>query len=211
MKPLVKICGLTQARDVETAIACGADYLGFIVECASPRRLSVAQAARLSAPAVRIAKRVAVTVNPDAGLLARIAAQMRPDFLQLHGSESPEQAAHIKADTGLGIIKAISIRTKDDLKQAADYAGIADYILLDAKPPKGTTQRGGHGTTFDWKILHGFSCKTPLILAGGLDAHNAPRATATGIKFFDVSSGVEASAGVKDPSLMRAFMKAIHE
>ena len=122
----VKICGLTLETDIETAILRGADYLGFVIECNSPRRLSVKQAAKLSRLAQGTAKRVAVTVNPDANLLARITAHMRPDYLQLHGDESPQQAAMIKTNTGLSIIKAISIRTKDELAQAKLYAGIAD-------------------------------------------------------------------------------------
>lgn len=211
MRTQVKICGLTREEDVASAISSGANFLGFVVECASPRRLSVEQAAKLSLPTNNTAKRVAVTVNPDANLLARITAHMRPDYLQLHGDESPQQAALIKTNTGLSIIKAISVRTKNDLAQAKLYAGISDYILLDAKPPKGLAQQGGHGLSFDWGILKGFTCSTPLILAGGLNPTNITQAKATGIKFFDVSSGVEASAGVKDHSLIMQFMKAAHE
>ena len=170
----------------------------------------VKQATKLSLPTNNITKRVAVTVNPDANLLARITAHMRPDYLQLHGNESPQQAALIKTNTGLGIIKAISIQTKGDLNQAKLYAGIADYILLDAKPPKGAAQQGGHGLSFNWNILKGFTCSTSLILAGGLNPTNISQAKATGIKFFDVSSGVEASAGVKDHSLIAEFMKVVH-
>lgn len=193
-----------------SAISSGANFLGFVVECASSRRLSVEQAVKLSLPTKNIAKRVAVTVNPDVNLLARITAHMRPGYLQLHGDESPQQAALIKTNTGLGIIKAISVQTKSDLAQAKLYAGIADYILLDANSPKDTAQKGGHGLSFDWDILKGFTCSTPLILAGGLNPTNIAQAKNTGIKFFDVSSGVEASAGVKDPSLITQFMKAAH-
>ena len=211
MRSIIKICGLTREADVETAIRCGANYLGFIVECASPRRLNIKQARALSRPAKGIAKTVAVTVNPSPDLIDAITNQMQPDYIQLHGHESLSQAAKIKSATGLGIIKAVSIRNRTDLKQARDFTGIADYILLDAKPPKGATQQGGHGLSFDWNTLNGFTCSTPLILAGGLTPENIAQAKTTGLNFFDVSSGVEQSAGVKDPSLIAEFMKAVHE
>ncbi|HHI88861.1 MAG TPA: phosphoribosylanthranilate isomerase, partial [Hellea balneolensis] len=95
-----------------------------------------------------------------------------------------------------------------DLDKAHAYAGCARYILLDAKPPKGTKQAGGHGSGFDWSLLKGFDCESPLILAGGLSPDNIARARTTGIDFFDVSSGVEARPGVKDHAKIKAFMKA---
>ena len=211
MRYTIKICGLTREADVETAIKCGANYLGFIVECASPRRLNIKQASALLRPAKGIANTVAVTVNPSLDLLRAITNQMQPDYIQLHGHESPEQVAKIKSATGLGIIKAVLVRNRTDLKQARDFAGIADYILLDAKPPINTNQQGGHGLAFDWHVLDNFNCKTPLILAGGLNPFNIKQAKKTGLNFFDVSSGVEASAGVKDPSLIAEFMKVVHE
>ena len=207
----IKICGLTRAEDVETALLCGADMLGFIVEAKSTRRLSVSAAARLSRPAFGCAQRVAVTVDASEGVLETIASDMRPDILQMHGRESPKWLRVVKGFTGLPIIKAVQVRTKADLENARQFEGAADYILLDAKPPKGAAQQGGHGLSFDWSLLKDFKCETPLILAGGLSPSNIHTAKQTGIKFFDVSSGVEASAGVKDPSLMRAFMKAAHE
>ena len=207
----VKICGLTRAQDVEAALRCGADYLGFIVEAESSRRLSVDAAARLCRPAFGCAQRVAVTVDASEDLLERIARDMRPDILQMHGRETPKWLRVVKGFTGLKIIKAIQVRTKSDLEMVKQFEGAADYILLDAKPPKGAAQQGGHGLSFDWNLLNNFKSKTPLILAGGLSLSNIKAAKATGIKFFDVSSGVEASAGVKDASLMHGFMKAAHD
>jgi len=211
MRTQIKICGLTRPQDVEAALRYGADMLGFIIEAESSRRLSVDGAAQLSRPARGCAKRVAVTVNADEKLLRRICADMRPDILQMHGDESPDWLREAKEFTGLPIIKAVAVRERNDLERAMAYEGSADYILLDAKAPKGETRRGGHGLAFDWKLLKGFRSKTPLILAGGLSPSNIRAAKQTGIKFFDVSSGVEAAPGVKDASLIRALLKAAHD
>ena len=211
MQTQIKICGLTRPQDIEAALRYGADMLGFIVEAKSSRRLSLDEAVRLSRPAIGAAKRVAVTVNADEELLTRIATKMRPDYVQMHGDESPQWIGKIKKITGLPIIKAIAIRNSSDLKQVHAYETCADYILLDAKAPKGEAQRGGHGLSFDWDLLKNFTCKTPLILAGGLNPDNIKAAMRTGIKFFDVSSGVEASPGVKDHNKIKAFMENVHD
>lgn len=216
MKTQIKICGLTRPEDVEAALRYGADMLGFIVEANSPRRLSVEEAAQLSRPAFGSAKRVAVTVNASEDLLERICADMRPDYLQFHGDESPKTIRYIGGFTGLPAIKAISITERAGLEQIQAYSGCVDYILLDAKAPKGESQRGGHGLSFDWSLLNGFKAETPLILAGGLSQQNISAAKRTGINFFDVSSGVEASPDlkghvVKDHKKIQAFMKAARE
>ncbi len=207
--PIVKICGLTRPEDVESAIYYGASFLGFVIECNSPRKLSVLRASLLSRPVQGLASRVAVTVNPDNYLLAQITAHMKPDYIQLHGDETPERCAQIKSVTGRAIIKSISVRSKEDLISANDFADVADYILLDAKPPKNAAQRGGHGTSFSWSVLEGFKPKTPYILAGGLTQKNIGMAMQqTGAHVFDVSSGVESAPGVKDAALMEKLMKA---
>ncbi len=211
MRPSVKICGLTRPEDLSAAIGAGAGFLGFVVEAESPRKLSLAPATKLAMPALGIIPRVAVCVNPSQKLSAQIAAHMRADFIQLHGAETPAQAQGIKSATGLGIIKALAIREKSDLDKIAAYQGIADYILLDAKPPKTARQKGGHGVSFNWKLLDGFTSPVPLILAGGLTPQTLKAAQRTGIKFFDVSSGVERKPGIKDACLIAQFMKAAHE
>lgn len=205
----VKFCGLTRPEDVESALRLGANFLGFIVECKSPRRLSVERATRLSAPAKSLAKRVVVTVNPNDALCEKIRAQIDPDFIQLHGEETPDRAKEIKRATGMAVIKALRIHSKDDVVAAKAYEGIADYLLLDAKPPKNTKQRGGHGVNFDWNLVKDHDLKTPIIIAGGLDSKTIATAkTKTKALFFDVSSGIEVSPGIKDAKLMAQFIKA---
>lgn len=203
----VKICGLTRPQDIETAIMCGASHLGFIVEAKSARRLTVEKAAKLSLPAKNIVPTVAVTVNPDDDLLEHIAAKMKPDYIQLHGDETPSRAAEIKAKYPVGIIKALAISHDQDL--AAVHAYNVDYILLDAKAPKGAA-RGGHGKSFDWRILKESPLPENWILAGGLELQNARLAVRqTKAPMLDISSGVEIAPGIKDPAKIKAFMDVL--
>ena len=206
----VKICGLTRPQDVEAAIAAGASYLGFIVEAASKRRVTVQQAARLAMPARGIIPRVAVTVNADDALLTRIMEDMAPDYIQCHGEESPARVAEITRTFKVKTIKAIPIGTDVDMIGAEAYSGVADIIFYDAKPPKGSDIRGGHGIAIDWNIIARAPTPKNFMLAGGLSPENVARAAAlTKATILDVSSGVEASAGVKSGSKIKAFMKAI--
>jgi len=211
MKPTVKICGLTREIDIEAAITFGADYLGFIVEAVSPRKLTVEQAAKLSRPAKPTAKTVAVTVNPSIDLCRAIADHMQPNYLQIHGSDlTPLDVRALRKATGLKIIRALPIKTVNDLKAVSDWEKAADILLLDAAPPKGARQQGGHGVSFDWDLISGLKSTLPVFLAGGLTPDNAARARATGLNNFDVSSGLEQAPGLKDASKIRDFMKAIY-
>ena len=211
MTSSVKICGLTRPEDVEAAIRYGASFLGFIVEAKSARRLSVAQAAKLSLPAKMSTKTVAVTVNADDAVIEAIATQMQPDYIQFHGDESVDRVAEIARRFKIKTIKAIAVSTPADMIAAEHYAGVADFILYDAKPPKGEDVRGGHGLSFDWNILTASPLPKTWALAGGLTPENAAEAVArTKAPILDVSSGVEASAGIKDARKIKAFMDAIN-
>ncbi len=210
MEHQVKICGLTRVQDVEAAIECGADYLGFIIEAKSARRLSTAQAAALALPAKGIIPRVAVTVNADDTLISRIMSEMAPDYIQCHGDETPARVAEITKRFKVKTIKAVAIANQSDMITAEQYAGVADFVLYDAKPPRGETIRGGHGLSFDWNILSGAPLPKLWALAGGLTPKNATEAIKrTNAPILDVSSGVEASAGIKDALKIQAFMDAI--
>jgi phosphoribosylanthranilate isomerase len=207
MTARVKICGLTRPEDVACAMENGAGFLGFIVECPSKRRLSVAEAATLAAHAGDT-PRVAVTVNPTDDLIDRIIAEMKPDYIQLHGDETPARAAEIAGRCP--VIKAVGIASDDDMKTSETYAGIAEFLLYDAKPPKGETVRGGHGIAIDWTIIASAPTPKTFAVAGGLTPDNVAQAiTATRAPIVDVSSGVEASPGVKDHSKIKAFMDAV--
>jgi phosphoribosylanthranilate isomerase len=203
----VKICGLTRDDAVQAALDGGADFLGFVFCAASPRNLSIAEAARLSAPARGQAKIVAVTVDPSDAELDDLIADFAPDYIQLHGQETPDRVHALKA-RGLPLIEALPVSEAADLDAAAHYAAV-EYLLFDAKPPKGADRTGGHGIAFDWTLLAGRTFDRPWFLSGGLNPNNV----ADAIRFsraslVDVSSGVESRPGLKDPALVSAFISA---
>ncbi|WP_108682061.1 phosphoribosylanthranilate isomerase [Methyloceanibacter sp. wino2] len=203
----VKICGVRTPASLDAAIAAGADFVGLVFFAKSPRNLSPADAARLATAARGRVKTVAVLVDPDDALIDTIAADVRPDVLQLHGSETPERAAAIKATTGLTVFKAVPVAERADVNAAARYEGIADRILFDAKAPAGADLPGGNGLRFDWAILEGASA--PFALSGGLAASNVAEAIRlSGASLVDVSSGVETAPGEKDPGLIAQFVQA---
>lgn len=203
----VKICGVTTPDVLDAAIAAGADFVGLVFFAKSPRNVTIANAKALADHARGRAKTVAVMVNPDDALVDAVAREVRPDILQLHGSESPARAAEIKALTELGLFKAIPVSDAADLAAADAYTGIADRILFDAKAPAGADLPGGNGVAFDWNLLTG--AKVPFALSGGLDAGNVADAVRlSGASLVDVSSGVESALGVKDAHLISQFIKA---
>lgn len=204
----VKICGLCDAESVDAAIEAGADLVGFVFFAPSPRNIDPADAARLVARARGHALVTALLVDPQVDEAAEIAEAVRPDLLQLHGRESAEQVAAICAATGLPVMKALGVATRDDLAGARRTG--ADRLLLDARPQPGATRPGGNGEAFDWKILAGFASPLPWMLSGGLDAANVAEALRiSGAPAVDVSSGVERAPGRKDPRLIHEFVRAV--
>lgn len=203
-----KICGLTTPEAIEAAAKAGAAYIGFVFFPKSPRNISLAEAEVLALSVPPGIVKVALTVNADDALIDDIAA-LPIDMFQLHGSESPTCVAEVKARTGLPVMKAIGVADASDLERIADYEGVADQILVDAKPPKGGEVPGGNGLAFDWRLIEGRDWAGPWMLAGGLDPSNVSAAVRlTGAAQIDVSSGVESTPGIKDIARIRAFMKA---
>src|SRR5690606_15829522 len=142
--------------------------------------------------------------------LEAIVTAMAPDMLQLHGGESPQRVRELRTRYGLPVIKALPVRARADLERAADHAGIADFLLFDAKPPKGADLPGGNGVAFDWRLLEDFDPATPYFLSGGLNAGNVSEALAVARPSgIDISSGVETAPGVKDVRLIEAFFRAL--
>ncbi|MEM7597005.1 MAG: phosphoribosylanthranilate isomerase [Pseudomonadota bacterium] len=205
----VKICGLTQPDHVADAVAAGADYLGFNFFPKSPRYVDFETAATLMADVPEAVMNVALVVNASDEDLQALIDIAAPDILQLHGSESPERVAEIKARFGVPVMKAIGIAEASDLPQIDAYGAVADHLLIDAKPPKGSDRPGGNAVTFDWTLLAGRDISVPWLLAGGLVADNVGEAIArTGARQVDVSSGVERAPGIKDAGRVRAFIEA---
>lgn len=206
----IKICGLKTEEALAAALAGGASHVGFIFFPKSPRYIAPADAGRLRKAAFGRAKAVAVTVDADDATLDTIVAAMSPDMLQLHGSETPERVAAVKARYGLPVMKAFSIRDAADLAAIKPYRGVADRFLFDAKPPKGAELPGGNGVPFDWRVLAALGPDVDYMLSGGLNARNIGEAlrlvSPAGI---DISSGVESAPGVKDVALIEAFFRAV--
>lgn len=209
MDTRVKICGLREPAHVMAAAEAGAAYVGFVFFAKSPRNISPADAAALAGHVPPGVAKVALTVNATDAELDAITAAVPLDMLQLHGGESPERVAEVKARFGLPVMKAVGVAERADLAALDLYQLVADQILVDAKPPKGAALPGGNGLAFDWTLMLGRVWRRPWMLAGGLTPENVALAVrSTNARQVDVSSGVEVAPGVKDETLIRAFIAA---
>jgi phosphoribosylanthranilate isomerase len=203
----VKICGVRTPAIIETAAEAGADFVGFVFFTKSPRHLTLEEASALAGAARGKIATVAVMVDPGDELIDSVAETVRPDLLQLHGSETPERVAAVKARTKLPVMKAIAIGTPEDVALARAFAASADHILFDAKADAAAGLPGGNGVAFDWGVLKSFGA--PYALSGGLTPDIVGEAIAlTGADLVDVSSGVERAPGEKDAELVKRFIRA---
>ena len=206
--PAIKICGLTTADALEAAIRARADHAGFVFFPPSPRNLSPRDAAPLADRAGARISRVGLFVDAADETIAEALAAAKLDVLQLHGQETPERAAQVKARFGLPVWKALSVASAADVARAPAYAGAADLLLFDAKTPKGTLP-GGMGLAFDWSLVANWKGPLAWGLAGGLNPDNVAEAVQrTGAPLVDTSSGVESAPGVKDSDRIAAFCRA---
>jgi phosphoribosylanthranilate isomerase len=206
----VKICGLRQPEHVAAAVDAGAKFLGFVFFDKSPRAVTPAEAAALVEAVPAGVARVGLFVDPDDALLTQVLASVPLDVIQLHGHETPDRVAEVKALTGLPVMKAIGIRDPEDLAQLTEFGVAADMLLVDARPGDGQVLPGGNGMAFDWHMLVGRRWLRPWMLAGGLHVGNVAEAVRlTGATMVDVSSGVESAAGVKDVARIKAFVEAL--
>jgi phosphoribosylanthranilate isomerase len=209
MTLLVKICGLSTPETLDVALEGGADLVGFVFFPPSPRNLGFADARTLGVRVRGRAGKVALSVDADDAVLDSIVEALQPDMLQLHGKETRARVSAIKARYGLPVMKAIAVETRADLDVVPAYAGIADRLIFDARPPREATRPGGLGTPFDWRLLENLDPGVPFMLSGGLDADNVIEAlSVTRAGGVDVSSGVERAPGEKDPDRIRAFIRA---
>ena len=203
----VKICGVRTPAVIEAAAEAGADFVGLVLFPRSPRHVEVEAARVLAAIAKGRLGTVAVLVDPDDALIDEVVERVRPDLLQLHGTETPERVAVIKARSGLPVMKAIAVAGAGDVAKADAYTGSADYVLFDAKAPAGAMLPGGNGVVFDWRASQ--TAKAPFALSGGLTPDTVGEAILlTGAALVDVSSGVERAPGEKDLALVRRFIQA---
>jgi phosphoribosylanthranilate isomerase len=207
MSGTVKICGLSTAPTLDAALDAGADMVGFVFFEKSPRHIQLDQAKTLTARVEGRARIAVLTVDASNEALSAIIDAAQPDFLQLHGRETPARVTDLKRLFGLPAIKAIGVSTAGDVAAAEAYRNIADRLLFDAKAPTDARHPGGNGVAFDWRLLAGLDLRQPWLLSGGLDASNVAEAiAATGACGVDVSSGVESAPGHKDIGRIRAFV-----
>lgn len=209
MAARVKICGLKDQAGIAAVAATKAAYAGFVFFPKSPRAVTVAQARALAPELPFGVAKVALVVDADDALIDAITRDVAIDMLQLHGHESPARVAEIRARTGLPVMKAMGIASREDMEALTPYFAVADQILVDAKAPKDAVLPGGNGVAFDWRLVVNRRWPKPWMLAGGLTPENVAEAIRlTGAPQVDVSSGVESAAGVKDAAKIAAFVSA---
>ena len=204
-----KICGLSTPETVDAAVKAGADYVGFVAYPKSPRHIATETLRALGARVPKLVVRVGLFVDPDDALLAERVGTGALDMLQLHGSETPQRVADIKKRTGKLVMKVVKVGKASDVDQGIKlYGSLVDLLMFDAD---GGELPGGNAASFDWKILSGRDVPVPWMLAGGLTPDNVAEAVrVTDAPIVDVSSGVEATRGVKSVDKIRAFLKRVH-
>lgn len=209
----VKICGIASCTDFDVCHEAGAAFIGMVFFPRSPRHMTLETARQIADHADSLEeddslppRRVALTVNMPDDEMDQVVAASRPHFIQLHGTETRQRGLEIRARYDLPLIRAIRVANADDLNECADWDGVADWLIFDAKGDPGGLP-GGTGHSFDWSLLAGHAGNTRWMLAGGLSTDNVGRAlSATGATALDISSGVECAPGKKDASLIRAFV-----
>jgi phosphoribosylanthranilate isomerase len=199
----VKICGITRVEDALTVAHSGADAIGLVFYERSPRHVSIAQAAQLAAALPPFVSVVGLFVNASAEAVREALTAVPLDLLQFHGDESPEYCAQF----GKPYLKAIRVKAGVDLLQCAACFHTARGLLLDAHV-EGIP--GGTGATFDWTLIPK-QLPLPVILSGGLDAGNVAAAIGQVRPYaVDVSSGVEATKGIKNAAKIAAFINEVN-
>ena len=205
----VKICGLSDPQNLQTAIDAGTRFVGFVFYEPSPRHVSFDTAWNLARAVPTSIRSVGLFVDPDDELLERVLTGIQLDMVQLHGNETPGRVAEIKDKYKMEVMKAIRVREESDLEGIEGFEAAADWLLFDSKPEKATLP-GGTGHSFDWSLLEGRTFSKPWMLGGGLSPENVGDAIKQlSPNAVDVSSGVESAPGQKDPAKIKAFIEAV--
>jgi len=197
---MIKVCGMRDAENIREVEALGIDLMGFIFWPKSSRYVSDCPSYLPSN-----VKRVGVFVNENIEKVKQTAHDYALDFIQLHGSESPEYCTLLK---GHHLIKAFNIATKVDFAQAKVYEGLVDYFLFDTKGKS----VGGNGEKFDWSVLSAYDGNTPFLLSGGIGPEDAEQ-----VKSFnhpqcigiDLNSRFEIAPGLKDINKLKQFLEQL--
>lgn len=204
MSVRVKVCGITRSEDAIAAVQNGVDAIGFVFWPHSTRYIDPESARRIAEVIPPFICTVGVYVDPDAAWVEETARAAKLNLLQFHGNESPEFCNQFSQP----YIKAIRVKPDTDLLQYAQRYGAAKGLLLDTYA---ADMPGGTGHAFDWQLIPQ-QLSLPLILSGGLNPDNVARAIKqTQPWAVDVSSGVEASKGIKDEKKIIAFMQGVKQ
>ena len=202
----IKICGINNKLSMDAAIESKADYIGLVFYDKSPRNLSLGDAQQLLKNRNQHSKIVALTVNSDDDFIKDIKQNIKPDYFQFHGNETPLRCKEIKVKFDIPIIKGIGIKNKLDLIKAnQDYENLCYILLLDSHS---TILPGGNGEIFNWNIIKNCEPSKKWMLAGGLNINNIEEAVKiSNPPAIDISSGVEISKGIKDPEMIKNFIE----
>ncbi len=199
----VKICGINDAAALDAAVESGADWIGLNFFAPSPRYVTPARAKELAARHKDALPRVGLFVNPTEAIIAEVLADVPLDILQLYGARDALPA--LRARFGRPVWRPVGVAAAEDLPSGLEGA---DALLVEAKPPADATHPGGNAVRFDWTLPRNWHAPGPWLLAGGLDPGNVAEAIRlSGAEAVDVSSGVESAKGVKDPTLIQAFIR----
>lgn len=199
----VKICGITRVDDAREAVRLGADAIGLVFHPPSPRHVNLRQAREIRAMVPAFVTVVGLFVDAEPELVREAVAAVPLDLLQFHGAEPPEYCR----SQGRPYMKAVRMREGVDLRSECARYGDAAALLVDTYRPG---VAGGTGETFDWSRIPR-DLGLPLVLAGGLDPGNVDAAVRQVRPYaVDVSGGVEAAKGIKDPAKMQAFMRGVY-
>nr|AJD76987.1 TrpF [Proteus mirabilis] len=211
MPAKIKICGSAHPRRSMRPSRRGRTMPGWCSIQRRPVRVTSNVAGALTSRAAGQIAMVGLFVDADDAVIADALVAAKLNALQLHGSESPERVAQLRARFGKPVWKALPVASASDVARAAAYAGAADLILFDAKTPKGALP-GGMGLAFDWSLLAGYRGALPWGLAGGLNPTNVAEAIArTGAPLVDTSSGVESAPALpaRDGSIFISAQRSI--
>lgn len=201
---IVKVCGMREPDNIRDVEKLHPDMMGFICWNKSPRFV---QAVPSYMPQCH---KVCVFVNPTIDYALQTADSLKADYIQLHGSETPELCNELKQATGLKIIKAISVSSIADIEKSAEYQGVADILLFDTR----CTSIGGSGVKFDWSILESYTGTTPFLLSGGIAPDDAKSISSIKHPMFagvDLNSRFESAPAMKDVLKLKEFITEIRD
>lgn len=208
----IKLCGFTDQESINFTLKYQPDFMGFIFYPPSKRNTTLGKAKKFSQINFGKTKKIAVIVDAKDDKIVKIIENLKPDFLQLHGQEDATRCQDIKNKFNLPIIKSIAISNDSNKKEIQSYIDqyqkIANFLLFDAQ----TSEKGGSGLSFDWKILQNLNLKENYFLSGGLNIDNfLEAAEISGSNLFDLSSGIEESKGIKSLNKIRNLMIFFNE